>query len=183
VIVPILVLLMLFVHHEYNLEGKGLEVQPEAVFAGPHRKQRIVVAANAMTQAVIQAVRVGWTMGEDVELVHVALDQAEGERFRARAEHQLPGVRVVMVESPYRSLVRPFVRYLEVSQGEQPDRVTIVLLPEHLPRHWWDRILYNQNVHRIRATLVGRTDIVVLDAPYRRGAEPPGTADAAVADR
>jgi hypothetical protein len=170
IIVPILVLLMLFIKHEYDLEGRGLQVQPDVVFGPTHRRQRVVVAAQAMSRAVVQAVRVGQTMGEEVQVVHVTLDHAEGEQFRERVERQLPGVRVVLVESPYRALVRPFVRYLEVSQTEDPDRLTIVLLPEHLPRHWWDRILYNQNVHRIRAALVGRKDFVVLDTPYRRGA-------------
>ena len=169
IVVPILVLLMLFVKREYDEEGRGLEVQPDVVFGPPHRRQRVVVAAQAMSRAVVQAVKVGETMGEEVQLVHVTLDSAEGERFRERVERQLPGTRVVLVESPYRALVRPFVRYLEMSQAEDPDRLTIVLLPEHLPRHWWDRILYNQNVHRIRAALVGRKDFVVLDTPYRRG--------------
>jgi amino acid transporter len=170
VIVPILVTIMLFIRHEYDEEGQGLEVQPDLIFGPPHRRQRVVVAAQAMSRAVVQAVKVAQTMGEEVQLVHVTLDPAEGERFRDRVERQMPGVRVVLVESPYRALVRPFVRYLEVSQTEDPDRVTIVLLPEHLPRHWWDRILYNQNVHRIRAALVGRKEFVVLDTPYRRGA-------------
>jgi amino acid transporter len=168
VIVPILVLLMLFIKHEYDHEGIGLEVGPDIVFGPPHRRQRVVVAAQAMSRAVVQAVKVGETMGEEVQLVHVTIDPAEGERFRERVERQLPGVRVVLVESPYRALVRPFVRYLEVSQAEDPDRLTVVLLPEHLPRHWWDRLLYNQNVHRIRAALVGRKEFVVLDTPYRR---------------
>jgi amino acid transporter len=169
IVVPILVLLMLFIKHEYDQEGIGLEVQPDVVFGPPHRRQRVVVAAQAMSRAVVQAVKVGETMGEEVQVVHVTLDPAEGDRFRERVERQLPGARVVLVESPYRALVRPFVRYLEVSQAEDPSRLTIVLLPEHLPRHWWDRILYNQNVHRIRAALVGRKDFVVLDTPYRRG--------------
>jgi amino acid transporter len=169
IVVPILVLLMLFIKHEYDLEGQGLEVQPDVVFGAPHRRQRVVVAAQAMSRAVVQAVRVGQTMGEEVQIVHVTLDHAEGEYFRERMERQLPGARVVLVESPYRALVRPFVRYLEVSQAEDPERLTIVLLPEHLPRHWWDRMLYNQNIHRIRAALVGRKDFVVLDTPYRRG--------------
>jgi hypothetical protein len=73
-----------------------------------------------------------------------------------------------VVESPYRSLVNPFVRYLETSQAEHLDEVTVVLIPEYVPRHWWDRILYNQNAHRIRDALVGRRDFVVLDVPYRR---------------
>ncbi len=170
IVVPILIAMMLFIKHEYDQEEVGLEVQPDVVFGPPHRRQRVVVSAQAMSRAVVQAVKVGETMGEEVQLVHVTLDPAEGEHFRERVERQLPGVRVVLVESPYRALVRPFVRYLEVSQAEDPGRLTIVLLPEHLPRHWWDRILYNQNVHRIRAALVGRKDFVVLDTPYRREA-------------
>jgi len=170
IVVPILISMMLFIKHEYAQEEVGLEVQPDVVFGPPHRRQRVVVSAQAMSRAVVQAVKVGETMGEEVQLVHVTLDPAEGEHFRERVERQLPGVRVVLVESPYRALVRPFVRYLEVSQAEDPGRLTIVLLPEHLPRHWWDRILYNQNVHRIRAALVGRKDFVVLDTPYRREA-------------
>ena len=169
IVVPILVGLMLFIKREYDMEGLGLEVQPEVVFGPPHRHRRVVVAAQGMSRAVVQAVKVAETMGEEVQLVHVTLDHAEGESFRERVERQLPGVRVVLVESPYRALVRPFVRYLEVSQSEDPDRLTIVLLPEHLPHHWWERLLYNQNLHRIRAALVGRKDFVVLDAPYRRG--------------
>ena len=168
IVVPILIVMMLFIKREYALEGIGLEVQPDLIFGPHHRRQRVVVAAQSMSRAVVQAVRVGQTMGEEVQLVHVTLDHIEGEQFRDRVERQLPGVRVVLVESPYRALVRPFVRYLEVSQAEDPERVTIVLLPEHLPRHWWDRLLYNQNVHRIRAALVGRKDFVVLDTPYRR---------------
>ncbi len=170
IVVPILVSLMLFVKHEYDEEGRGLEVSSEVIFGPPHRRQRVVVAAQAMSRAVVQAVKVGETMGEEVQLVHVTLDPNEGEHFRERVERQLPGARVVLVESPYRALVRPFVRYLEVSQHEDPDRLTIVLLPEHLPRHWWDRILYNSNVHRIREALVGRKEFVVLDTPYRRDA-------------
>jgi amino acid transporter len=167
-VVPILVAIMLFIRREYDVEGRNLEVQPDLVFGPPSRRQRVVVAAQALTRAVVQAVKVGETIGEEVQLVHVSLDPAEGERFRHRVERQLPGTRVVIVESPFRALVRPFVRYLEVSQAEDPGRLTIVLLPEHLPRHWWDRVLYNQNVHRIRAALVGRREFVVLDAPYRR---------------
>jgi len=168
IIVPVLVVVMLFIHREYSRESHGLEVRPEMVFSGSRRPLRIVVAAPALTRAVIQAVKVAETMSEQVDLVHVSFDLAEAEEFRVRVERQLPGVHTVVVESPYRSLVRPLVRYLEVSQAEDPERLTIVLLPEHLPRHWWDRLLYNSQVHRIRGELVGRKDFVVLDAPYRR---------------
>ena len=89
-----------------------------------------MVAAPALTRAVVQAIRVGLTMASDVDVVHVTADLAEGERFRERIERQVPNAAVVTVESPYRSLVKPFVRYLQVSQAEHPAGVTIVLIPE-----------------------------------------------------
>jgi len=176
VVVPILVALMLFVHHEYSAEGAGLEVSRREVIPPPHRPQRVVVVAPAFNRAVVQAIRVGQTMTRDVDVVHVTADLDEGERFRERVEQQVPSCKVVIVESPYRSLVKPFVRFLETSQAEKPNEVAVVLIPEYVPLHWWDRILYNQNSHLIRAALVGRRDIVVLDVPYRR-AEPAGTGD------
>jgi hypothetical protein len=84
----------------------------------------------------------------------------------------LPEVPLVIVETPYRSLVTPFLHYLDVMAPTPPGTVTIVVLPEYVPRHWWDRLLHNQKSRRIREALVGRPDTVVADVPY--GAERPG---------
>ena len=66
-------------------------------------------------------------------------------QLRERWERQLPGVPLVVVESPYRSLTLPFLAYLDVMAPHAPDLITIVVLPEYVPRHWWDGLLYNQN--------------------------------------
>ena len=178
VIVPILVLLMLFVHREYQVEAHELDVRPTVTIGPPHRRQRVIVVAPAFTRAVVQAVKVARTTSTDVSIVHVAEDPERGEVFRERVERQMPGVPVVLIESPFRSLVRPFLRYLEVAQAEDPDAVLMVLIPELEPRHWWDRMLFNQNSRRIRSALVGRPEIVVLDVPYRREEGEPRAAEA-----
>ena len=46
--------------------------------------------------------------------------------------------------------------------------ITIVVLPEYVPRHWWDRVLYTQTTNRLKRALVGRRDTVVADVPYQR---------------
>jgi len=168
IVLPVLIGIMLFIHREYAAEARGLEVGSTAIIPGPRRAQRVVVAAPAFTRAVVQAIRVGRTMSDDVEVVHVTANREEGDRLRERLDRQVPGTMLTIVESPYRSLVNPFVRYLEISRDTHRDEVTIVLLPEYVPLHWWDRFLYNQNSHRIRQALVGRRDIVVMDVPYRR---------------
>ncbi len=168
VIVPVLVGMMVFIRRTYQDETKDLGVRREAIIGPPRRPQRVIVAAPSLNRAVVQAIKVGRTMARDVSVVHVTANLEDGERVREQFERQIPGVPVTLVESPYRTLVRPFVRYLEVLQLEHPGEVLLVLIPEHVPRHWWERLLYNQNAHRIRSALVGRRDIVVLDVPYRR---------------
>ena len=168
IIVPVLVAIMLAIHHVYQGEARELEVRREVVLGPPRRPQRVVVAAPSLTRAVVQAIRVGQTMADQVHVVHVTSSAAEGERVRDQIERQMPGVPVTIVESPYRTLVRPFIRYLEVLQEENPGEVLLVLIPENVPRHWWEHFLYNQNARLIRRNLVGRKDIVVLDVPYRR---------------
>ena len=75
----------------------------------------------------------------------------------------------VIVESPYRSLIRPFVTWLDVTDPD-PDTLTVVIVPEYVASHWWERLLYNQTSRRLREALLGRPDTVVTAVPYRQGA-------------
>src|SRR6185503_13147881 len=82
-----------------------------------------------------------------------------------------------IVESPYRALIGPLTAYLDVLDlawpPEKPAAMTIVVLPEFVARHWWDRVLYNQSAKRLKAALVGREHTVIADVPYRRGHDKP----------
>ncbi len=172
IIVPVLVVAMLWIGRQYHHEERSLAVRPKIVIPPPNRPQHVIVAAPALTRAVVQAIRVAQTMGSTVEVVHVTADRSEGEEFLDRIQEQVPGTEVVVVESPYRTLVNPFVHYLESRRAQDPDEVTIVLLPVYVARHWWQQLLYNQNTNRIGRALLGRKDVVVLDVPYRLDEQP-----------
>jgi hypothetical protein len=167
VIIAILVLMMLFINRQYDNSSKELAVRPDLVIGPPRRQERAVIPVPGLTRAVVQAVNFGRALTDDVQMVHVTDDVEQGERLRERMDRQLPGVPFVIVESPYRSLVRPFVNYLDVTSRD-PDAITLVIIPEYVARHWWERILYNQTANRLRAELLGRPNTVVANVPYRR---------------
>ncbi|HEX7473842.1 MAG TPA: APC family permease [Candidatus Limnocylindrales bacterium] len=167
-IVPILVVAMLFVHRQYERRRVETHVRPELTFGRPHRHQRVVVPVPDVTRDVIQAIRFGLTMSDHVTAVHVTDDMDRGEELRARFARQLPGIPLTIIESPYRALVRPLIRFLEYTAEQVPDEVVIVLLPEYVPRHWWERFLYNENTRRIRSGLLGRPNLLVAEVPFRR---------------
>jgi amino acid transporter len=168
IIIPLLVGAMLLVGRQYRRRRVENEVREESVIGPPRRHQRVIVPASDVTRDVVQAIRFGRTMSDDVTAVHVTDDVEAGERIRARFERQLPGVPLIIVESPYRSLVRPLVRFLEDAADDDGDDVVVVLLPEYVARHWWERFLYNENGRRIERALLGRPDILVAEVPFRR---------------
>jgi amino acid transporter len=171
-LIPVLVSLMRFIGRQYDEQEEELAVKPNVVIPGPHREQRVVVPINGINRAVVQAVNFGRAIAKDVRAVYVTDDTEDAEELRTRWEHQMPGVPLVIVESPYRAVVSPIVAYLDVlDQAWPPDRdapITIVVLPEYVARHWWDRVLYNQTAKRLKTALIGREHTVVADVPYRR---------------
>jgi len=171
-LIPILVAIMLFIRREYDDQEQELHVRDDLVLEGPHREQRVVVPVNGINRAVLQAVNFGRTMSRDIRAVYVTEDPDAAEDMRERWERQVPGVPLVIVESPYRAIVSPFLAYLDVlDQAWPPDKsapITIVVLPEYVPRHWWDRLLYNQTAKRLKASILGREHTVIADVPYRR---------------
>jgi amino acid transporter len=171
-LIPILVAVMLFIRREYDAQAHELEVADELVVEGPRREQRVVVPVNGLNRAVIQAVNFARTISSDIRAVYVTEDDKEGEALRRRWERQLPGVPLVIVESPYRALIGPLVAYLDVLDKawppDKPAPITIVVLPEYVARHWWERLLYNQAARRLKSALVGREHTVIADVPYRR---------------
>src|SRR5688500_19557474 len=73
---------------------------------------------------------------------------------------------MVIIESPYRSLVGPLLAYLDEIDRQRPDDTLTVVLPEFIARHWWEQILHNQTALRIKAALLFRPGTVVTSVPY-----------------
>jgi amino acid transporter len=172
ILIPTLVGLMLFIHRQYDASKRELQVRQELVFKAPHREERAVVPIPGVNRAVIQAVNVARSVADDVRAVFITENPEDGAEVRERWERQVPGVPLVVVESPYRALTGPLEAYLDVLDSAwPPDKevpITFVVLPEYVARRWWERILYNQSVKRLRSSLLGRPHTVVVNVPYRR---------------
>ncbi|MEO8208299.1 MAG: APC family permease, partial [Chloroflexota bacterium] len=119
-LVPCLVMGMLFIRRQYEGQATELHVADDVVFVGPHREQRVVVPVNGINRTVIQAVTFARTISTDVRAVYVTTDMEEAEDMRRRWERQVPGVPLVIVESPFRAIVEPIVAYLDVLAESWP---------------------------------------------------------------
>ena len=172
ILVPLLVAMMMFIHRQYARSRRELAVRPDLIVRAPHREERVVVPIPGLNRAVIHAINVGRSIDDDVRAVFISDDPVAATALRADFERQVPGVPLVVVESPYRALIGPLLAYLDVLDAawppDRPAPITFVVVPEYVARSWWERILYNQAAKRLRTVLLGRPNTVVVNVPYRR---------------
>lgn len=172
ILVPTLVGIMLFIARQYAHSRAELQVRPGAVVRPPLREERVVVPIPGLDRAAVQAINVGRSIDDDVRAVYISDDPEAATELRTAFERQVPGVPLVVVESPFRSLSGPLLAYLDVLDmawpPDKPSPITFVVIPEYVARHWWERVLYNQSAKRLRSMLLGRPHTVIVDVPYRR---------------
>jgi amino acid transporter len=172
VVIPLLVAMMLFIHRQYRASAAQLAIDPDVVIPAPRREDRIIVPVAGLDRAVVQAINLGRSIGPDVRAVVIADRPESALALREEWERRFEDVPLDIVESPYRALAAPMLAYLDWLdeawpwEGEQP--ITFVIVPEFVPRHWWERPLYNQSANSLRAALIGRPLTVVVDMPYVR---------------
>jgi hypothetical protein len=175
ILVPTLVAMMLFINRQYSRSARELAVNPDLVVGQPHREERVVVPITGINRAVIQAINVGRSIDPDVRAVYISDDPDQAAALRRQFERQIPGVPLVVVESPYRALAGPLLAYLDVLDSAWPPGkehpITFIVIPEYVARSWWERVLYNQSAKRLRSILLGRPHTVVVNVPYRRESE------------
>jgi len=166
VLIPIIVFLFLQVHKHYVSTAAQLSLEDYGV--PPRiRRNRIIVPIAGVHRGVLVALNYARTLSNDVTAVHVQTDAAETARVQEKWERWGDGVRLIILQSDYRSIVEPLINYLDRIDECQTDDVITVIMPQFLARHWWQNILHNQTALLIRLALVFRRGMVVTDVPYR----------------
>jgi amino acid transporter len=172
VLIPILIMMFRGIHRHYA------EASTELMALTPTRSEDItllvVVPISKLNRVAQQTLAYARSISANVSAVHISDDEAEIMQMQEDWEKSVTDVPLVIIESPYRSLVGPLLSYLDQIQKQLPDSTLTVVLPEYVPRHWWEQILHNQTALRIKAALLFRPGTVVISVPYHleRGAPP-----------
>jgi hypothetical protein len=130
------------------------------------RPQTVIVPVDEINRAVLRTLAYARTLTPSAVAVHVVDDREEGERFRRAWEQSIPDVPLVIVDSPYRSLVEPILAYIDGMDRTAPDHLITVVLAEFVPKHFWQRALHNQLSQELKEALVKRPNTAIIEVPY-----------------
>jgi hypothetical protein len=76
------------------------------------------------------------------------------------------GVPLIVLSSPYRSLLGPLLEYVDHLQHRGDNHIVTIILPEFIPAKWWQHLLHNQTALLNKGALLFRKNIIVTDVPY-----------------
>jgi amino acid transporter len=175
-LIPALVMMFRAVHRHY------LEMRAQVALApGGERKEtrprtprqyKVVVPISTLNRASLVAVQFAQSLSRDVTAVLVDVDAQATARVEEDWWAWNLEVPLVVLKSPYRSVVRPLLHYLEDTDRRDPAQgLAVVILPEIVPGRWWQHLLHNQTTFLLKAVLLfhqGRNGEarVVINVPY-----------------
>jgi amino acid permease-like protein len=163
-LIPLLVDGFMAIHTHYVEEARELdEGNPPKIAPEPHN---VLLPVAKLNKAVSETLAYGVSLGGRIRALHVVIDEDAAEELRKAWAAWGIDVPLVMVPSPYRTVVGPLLHEIHRTHREAGGRVT-VLLPEIVPRRWWQEALHNQTVLTLQLTLRGKPNVVVTTLPVR----------------
>jgi amino acid transporter len=166
-LVPILVYIFSTIHRHYRGVANCLSLDN---YGPPPRIERcrVILPISSVHRGSLAALRYARTLSNDITAVHVSTDPEESEKVRQRWEKWGEGIRLVILESPYRLLLEPLLAYIEeVESHNQPDEILTIVVPQFVPRHRWHNLLHTQTAFLLRLALLFKPGVVITDVPYQ----------------
>lgn len=167
ILIPLLVRLFIGIKAHYDEVAAELRITKEELghtITAIHHAAVVPVAG--INRALIDALQYAKSLSSTVYAVHVATDDDQAEGFKREWEQWDFGVQLTILQSPYRSLVQPLVNFIERIDRRHAKALVTVVLPEFVPRYWWQAVLHNQSALFIKSALLFRKGTVVTSVPY-----------------
>jgi hypothetical protein len=163
-LIPLLVMMFLSIRRHY-VDVAG-QLSLEHLSDEPPMTNTVLVLVGDLHMGVVRALRYAQSLSANPKAVYVELDPARTLRLEERWAKGGCGVPLVVLSSPYRSVLGPLFDYMERIQSQAPHGVITIVIPEFVPRHWWQHVLHNQTALLVKGALLFRPGIVVVDVPF-----------------
>jgi amino acid transporter len=163
-LIPLIVVIFKKTRHHYDHVARQLTLR--GYEPAPRAHNTVVLPIGGLQRAVVEALRYAETLSDDVRAVYVDIDPRATEQIKRDWLQWGGKVKLIVLPSPYRSVMEPLLEYIRQVEMERPDGYVSVILPEFVPAKWWQHLLHNQSALLIKGALLFRPNLVVTSVPF-----------------
>jgi amino acid transporter len=171
-LIPALVIMFSRIRSHYQEVARGLTLHGLPPSIKPAPVPRVVIPISGVHRGIVDAVNFARTISANITAVYVELEPGDADAVLKRWNNFWPDIPLVVVSSPYRSIIRPLLDFLDKTDAKHNDgQLATVILPEFIPAKWWQSLLHNQTALLLKAAMLYRRrnrgfQNVIIDVPY-----------------
>lgn len=175
ILIPSLIVIMSIVHRHY--ERTAMETaNPDPLRVNGLRPPRVIIPMDKWNRISEKGLRFALAMSPEVQVVHVECGDEEDSICRIWEDYVskpvreagLPEPELIVIKSPYRFFVQPFVDHVLAEEKKFGDRQIAVVVPEMVVSHWYENLLHNQRANLLKLILLvkGNERVAVINIPW-----------------
>ncbi|NPV77815.1 MAG: APC family permease [Anaerolineae bacterium] len=166
ILIPFLVTIFTSIHRHYQNVAKALSLEKftDKTWVKRHR---VIILVGGVHRGSLAGLRYARMLSDDITAVHISIDAEETERIKKKWEKWGEGVRLVILESPYRLFLEPFLEYIDqIDAQRHPNELITIVVPHFVSRRYFSNLLHARTANTLREVLLHRKEIVITEVPY-----------------
>ncbi len=167
ILTPVLVSIFFSIHHHYKGLAKKLSLDNFGAIPPHTIRHRVIMPVSGVHQGTLAALRYARMLSDDITAVHVTIEPKDAEKVRQKWETWGEGIRMVMLDSPYRLFLEPLLAYIaDIARQRQPGETITIVVPEFISNSRLTDTLHTNTAELLRSQLKRQHGIVIINVPY-----------------
>ena len=172
VAIPLVVSLFLAINRHYKYVAERVSIQDIQPCNYPPRPKAEVVTHPAvvivgqLNRGTVEALDYARSIGDEIVALHIDIGSTNREKLQHRWRQLEADIPLVIIESPYRSVVTPIVEFVSQFEARHPGVFSTIIIPTFVTRNWWESFLHNQTNFFLKQALRAKKSRVVTTVRY-----------------
>ena len=167
ILIPTLVSIFWFIHKHYNRLARKLSLDNFGAIPPHTMRHRVIMPVSGVHQGTLMALRYARMISDDITAIHVTIEPEDAEKVRQKWEKWGEGIRLVMLNSPYRLFLEPLLGYIaEIAKMRQPGETITIVVPEFVSNSRITGTLHTNTAELLRTQLKRQAGTVIINVPY-----------------
>lgn len=168
ILIPFLVAVFSAIHGHYKNLARQLSLENVGVIPPYTSRHRVIMPISGVHQGTLAALRYARMLSDDITAVHVSIDPAEAEKVKQKWEMWGEGIRIVILDSPYRLFLEPLLEYIAyILEQRQPGETITIIVPEFVSDNPLSAVLHTNTANLLRSQLRNQPGLVITSVPYQ----------------
>lgn len=165
-LVTILILMFQGIRSHYKAVAEQIALDRRGTRPPLPRRNIVIIPISGLNRAVVRAVDFARSRPGEIRAIYVDLDPEESAKVKIQWAQWGGGINLIALASPYRSVLGSLIEYIEEILEKEPNTWVTVVIPEILPARWWQNILHNQRAFMLKAALLFKERVILIDVPF-----------------